>query len=114
MKQRLPLILSATALGTAVLGATSLGQAAGKLVSTIPPFARKASYANLAGNAQKLSGHRASTTGAPGSVPVLSAQGKLPASVGAVGPQGPVGPQGTEGKQGPPGPVDTSKLLGRT
>src|SRR5262249_53536981 len=47
-------------------------------------------------------------------VPVLDANGKLPASVGAVGPQGPAGPEGKQGAQGPPGPVDTSRLLGRT
>src|SRR2546422_3988541 len=45
MKQRLPLILSSTALVVAVFGATPLGHAAGQLVQTVPPFAKKAGYA---------------------------------------------------------------------
>ena len=135
MKQRLPLTLSATALLVSLLGATPLGQAAGRVITTIPPFAKKANYATKAGvaaNALKLSGHAASVQGKPGSVPILDAKGKLPASAGVggtqgppgppgakgdrgpQGPKGPQGPQGPKGPQGPRGPVDTSKLLGQT
>jgi hypothetical protein len=106
MKQRLPLTLSATALAVAVFGATPLGHAAGRLVSAIPPFAKKAGYASVAGNALHLGGHSASPAGGSGAIPVLNAQGKLPASVGAVGPQGPqgpAGPQGPKGDKGDPG-----------
>ena len=65
MKQRLPLILSSTALVVAVFGATPLGHAAGRLAQSVPPFAKKAGYAKRAGvaaNALALNGHKASTT----------------------------------------------------
>lgn len=123
LKQRLPLILSATALVVALFGSTPLGSAAGRLVSTIPPFAKKSAYADVAGNALQLNGHKASVSGLPGTIPLLNARGKLPAVIGALGPAGPAGqagpqgaqgPQGATGLRGPAGPVDTSKLLGRT
>jgi hypothetical protein len=110
-------VLSACALAVAVLGTTPLGHAAGRALSSIPPFARKAGYATVAGNSLLLNGHRAAASGAGGTIPVLDAHGKLPASIGAVGPQGaqgPAGAAGPAGAQGPPGPVDTSELLGRT
>ena len=100
--KRLPVILSATALVVAVLGATPLGHAAGRMISTIPPFAKRANHANVADNALKLSGHKASATGGAGTIPVLDAKGKLPASIGAVGPQGPQGPKGDKGDPGAP------------
>ncbi len=103
MKQHLPLVLSSAALVVAVFGATPLGHAAGQLVQTVPPFAKKAGYAAKAGvakNALALNRHKASTTPGPGTIPVLDTQGKLPASIGAVGPQGP---------PGPPGSLDTSQ-----
>jgi hypothetical protein len=85
MNQRLPVILSSTALLVAVFGATPLGHAAGQLVQTVPPFAKRAGYAARAGvaaNALALNGHKASTTPGPGTIPLLDAQGKLPAPIG--------------------------------
>lgn len=114
MRQRLPLVLAATALVVAVLGTTGLGQAAGHAVAAaIPPFAKRAGFATTAGNAQKLGGVAASRYAR------LDATGKLPASlvaagtgagvgasarvVGAQGPPGPTGPQGPKGDPGPKG-----------
>jgi hypothetical protein len=117
-QQRLPLVLSVTALLVAVFGATPLGQAAGRLVRAIPPFATKAGYANSAGfakhakladlatNAKLVVGHRISAQPHAGDIPVVGADGKLPASIGAVGlqgPQGQGGPKGDKGDQGSPG-----------
>jgi len=84
MKQRLPLILSSTALVVALFGATPLGHGAGQLVQSVPPFAKKAGYAAKAGvaaNALALNGHRASTTPGPGIIPILDPQGKLPSPI---------------------------------
>jgi hypothetical protein len=115
VRQRLPFVLSATALIVAVFGSTPLGEAAGRLVRAVPPFAKKAGYANRAGqanfariaananNAKLLAGHRASAAGAAGVIPLTGSDGKLATSFGTVGPAGPAGPPG-----------DTSKLLGRT
>ncbi len=104
MPHRIPLVLSATAVVVAVLGATPLGQAAGeRLAAAIPPFARTAGYAKLSGNAVKLNGRRSTLSGAPGSIPVVGANGKLPAALGAVGPQGPKGDKGDAGPAGPKG-----------
>jgi len=52
MQQRLPVVLSATALAVALLGSTPLGEAARDLASSVPPFAKKAGYANQAGFAK--------------------------------------------------------------
>ena len=121
MRQRLPFLLSATALIVAVFGSTPLGEAAGNLVRAVPPFAKKADYANRAGranfarvaananNAKLLAGHRASATRAAGVIPLTGSDGKLATSFGTVGPAGPAGPAGPQGVPG-----DTSKLLGRT
>ena len=108
MSKRLPSILAATALVTALLGATPLGHAARRVVDSIPPFAKKAAYASTAGNALRLNAHKASSAGAPGGIPVLNRLGKLPASVGAPGPQGPQGPQGDPGPKGTIGPKGPS------
>ncbi len=100
MRRRPALLLSAVALAVAVLGVTPLGQAAGRVVSAIPPFAKKAGYATVAGNAARLNGHRSSVAGGAGTIPVLDRNGKLPPSVGAAGPKGPTGPRGPQGPQG--------------
>jgi hypothetical protein len=99
MRNRTAVILSGTALVVAVLGATPLGNAA---VHAVVPFAKQA------GNAAKLNGHRSSLKGAPGTVPVVGRNGKLPASLGAVGPQGPAGPKGDKGAKGDAGPIGPS------
>jgi hypothetical protein len=98
MRERLPLILSATALAVALFGATPLGSAARGLVQVIPPFAKKAGYAKDAG---AVDGLHASKTARPGYLVALGANGKFPASVGVAGPPG---PQGSKGDRGPAGP----------
>ncbi len=105
MDQRAPLALSAAALAVAVLGGTSLGQAAEERLSSVVPFAKTAGFARLAGNAQKLNGRRSTLTGAPGTIPVVGKNGKLPPSIGGVGPQGARGPKGDRGEPGPRGPA---------
>jgi hypothetical protein len=106
-RKHLASILPAAALVIAVLGATPLGHAAGHAIAAIPPFAEKAGYATVAGNAQRLDGHGSSTAGGAGTIPVLDKNSKLPASVaphGRIGPRGPQGLDGRPGLQGPPGP----------
>ena len=100
MNQRLPLIISTTALAVALVGSTPLGQAAGSALDKIVP---RAKLADLATNAAKLNGHRSSFDPKPGQIPIVGSEGKLPASIGAVGPQGP------PGQQGPPGPRGASE-----
>ena len=90
MRERLPLVLSASALLVAVFGATPVGHAAGRVIHAVPPFAKRATFAKFAGsadNAERLSGHKASQSPKAGDIPVVGANGKLPASIGAVGPQ---------------------------
>src|SRR6478735_7374301 len=99
VRSRLPLILSSAALLVAVFGSTPLGHAAREAV----PFAKSASFATLAGNAQKLNGRKSTLSGAPGTIPVVASTGKLPASLGAVGPQGPKGQKGEKGDKGAKG-----------
>jgi hypothetical protein len=95
VKNRLPLILSATALVVALFGATPLGEAARDAV----PFAL------FARNAAKVSGIKASRKPKPNQLLALGANGKFPDTVV---PQGPRGPQGEQGPQGPPGPPTTN------
>lgn len=96
LRARLPLILSATALVVSLLGSTPLGQAAARAVEQVVP---RAKTANFAVNAGKLNGRRSSPNPKPGQIPVVGADGKLAASVGAVGPAGPPGPPGASGYQ---------------
>jgi hypothetical protein len=97
-------MISITALVVAVFGATPLGHAAGeKLAAAVPPFAKTAGYAKFAGNSTKLNGRKSTLKGAPGTIPVVGPDGKLPAAIGAVGPQGPQGPKGDTGAKGSPG-----------
>jgi hypothetical protein len=112
MRQRLPLILSAAALTVAILGSTPLGHAALDAV----PFAKKAGTANkatfatrakTATNALRLNGRTASQTPRAGQIPVVLADGKLPASLGQFGP---TGPQGAAGPQGPKGDAGAAGL----
>jgi hypothetical protein len=100
MMTRLPIILSATALAVAVLGSTPVGHAVG---TRIPVFAKSAGYAKQAGNASALNGIRASKLPRPGMLVPLAADGKFPASVGAIGPAGPKGEKGDPGAKGAPG-----------
>src|SRR5712692_8933467 len=114
MRERLPIVLSASALLVAVFGATPLGHAAGRVIHSVPPFAARAGFAKLAGtadNAKRLAGHRASVSPKAGDIPVLGSSGKLPASIGAVGPQGPQGPKGDPGAKGDKGTDSTTRIV---
>jgi hypothetical protein len=114
IRQRLPLILSASALLVAVFGSTPLGRAAEDSLHSIPPFAKTARFATYSGFAKRagiadsaklLAGHRVSLTAAPGVIPVLGPDGRLSPGLGAVGPQGPRGVAGPTGPRGPAGLV---------
>ncbi len=99
--RRLPLVLSATALVVAVFGSTPVGHAVG---SAIPQFAKSAGYAKQAGNASALNGIKASKQPRPGLLLPLGADGRFPATVGAIGPVGPKGDRGDKGETGAAGP----------
>jgi hypothetical protein len=95
MKQRLPLVLSATALAVAVLGATPLGHAAESTVlKKVVPFAKKAGFATRAGlanrakNASAVNGIKASATPTAGQLLPLGSNGRFPSSVIPSGPEG--------------------------
>lgn len=111
--RRLPMIVSTTALVVALLGSTPLGSAARLQLAKVVPFAKQAGTAKVAVNALHLNGHVASVGAGPGTIPVVGAGGKLPASLGLVGaagargpagPAGPTGPTGAAGPQGAQGP----------
>jgi hypothetical protein len=98
MTQRLPIVLSVTALVVALLGATPYGEAAGRAV------------AKFAKNAGKVGGFAPSKTAKRNTVVVRGADGKidaasLPVSRVALGPSGAPGAPGPAGPQGPPGPA---------
>jgi hypothetical protein len=112
------MILSLAALFLAVLGSTSLGEAALDAV----PFAR---------NADRVDQFHASKTPKAGRLLPLGKNAKFPASVltvtrgatGATGPAGPAGPQGAKGdtgprgakgETGPPGPVALTYVVSET
>lgn len=114
MQQRLPVVLSATALAVALLGSTPLGEAARDLASSVPPFAKKAGYANQAGfakNAGAVAGIKAARTPKPGLLVPLGADGKFPAAVGLAGPPGEAGPKGDAGAPGSPGLSELEYVL---
>lgn len=106
MRNRLPIVLSATALVVAVFGITPLGQAAENVVTT-----------HFAKNANFLRGKAPSVAKKPNTIVQRDAKGNikgLPAARGAqgaagppgpAGPQGPGGPGGPQGGQGPQGPA---------
>ncbi len=104
MRKRLPLALAATALLVALVGSTSLGEAARDVASAVPPFAKKAGYAT---NAGAVGGIKASRQPKPGFLVPLGADGKFSAAVGLAGPQG---PKGDTGETGPAGPAGLSEL----
>ena len=101
MRQRVSLVLSATALVVALFGSTPLGKAASRAVrAAVPPYAKTAGYAKVAGNSALLNGRKSAYSGAPGTILVVGTNGKLPTSVGAVGPEGLQGPKGLKGATG--------------
>jgi len=93
LKNRLPLVLSATALVVAVFGITPLGQATTNIVQT-----------HYAKNAKFLRGNAPSVKAGKGKIPLANKAGKLDPSWGAVGARGPAGPAGANGATGPQGP----------
>lgn len=100
MRQRWPVLLSATALVVALLGSTPLGEAAERAVAKIPPFAKRSDFATRAGtaeNAKKLGGRSA------GAYARLDANGKLPLALLAGTPKGEPGPKGDAGAKGDKG-----------
>ena len=123
MKSKLPILLSVTALAVALMGPASVGNAAGAGSAVVKRalFAYRARYATfakdavhatradragiakkagLANNAAAVNGIKASRTPTPNMLLPLDANGKLPASIGAVGPAGPAGPPGPVGVSG--------------
>lgn len=97
MNQRLPIILSSTALLVALVGSTPLGQAAESALDQVVPRAQRAGFA---ANAGKLNGHKSSVNPTRGQIPVVGPNGKLAASIGGVGPAGPKGDPGAAGVTG--------------
>jgi hypothetical protein len=96
MKERLPVVLSATALIVAIFGSTPVGQAAERAASKVVPYAKRAGFAVKAGlanrakvattaktaaSANAVSGIGASTTPTAGKLFPLGPNGKFPASV---------------------------------
>ena len=126
MRQRIPVALAVTALLVAVLGATSLGEAASNAVR-----------ATFAQNAGKLRGFAPSKKAKKNTVVVRGANGKIdraslpltrgprgqagltgpvgPAgAVGATGAAGAQGPKGDKGDTGSPGPFPDTLQSGKT
>jgi hypothetical protein len=103
MRQRIPFALSVTALVVAVLGTTSLGQAASNAVR-----------ATFAQNAGKLRGFAPSKKAKKNTVVVRGANGKIDrASLPLTrGPRGRVGPAGAPGAVGPAGPIGATGAAG--
>jgi Collagen triple helix repeat (20 copies) len=103
LKNRLPLVLSATALAVAVFGITPLGQATTNIVQT-----------HFAKNANFLRGKAPSIKAGKNKIPAANKAGKLDASWGAVGRRGPAGPPGANGAPGPQGPQGPQGPAGAT
>lgn len=93
MKNRLPVVLSATALVVAVLGVTPVGQATSNSIQT-----------HFAKNANFLRGKAPSIKAGKNKIPTANKSGKLDKSWGAVGARGPAGLPGAPGPAGPAGP----------
>ena len=115
MKNRLPIALSLAALTVALLGVTSVGEAAGNAV--------RAAFAK---NSDAVDGISASRTPKANHLLALGRNGQFPLRViprdiqvaidnaGPQGPPGPQGPRGPEGAAGPMGPMGPSGPPGVT
>jgi Collagen triple helix repeat (20 copies) len=106
MRQRIPIVLSVTALLVALLGATPYGEAGTNAV-----------LATFAQNAGKLGGFAPSKSAKKNTVVVRGANGKidrasLPATASALGVRGPQGAQGPSGPAGPAGAQGERGLQG--
>ena len=108
MRQRLPLIVATSALFVALLGSTPLVRAAEDALEQVVPRAKRADFA---ANAGKLNGHKSSVNPTRGQIPVVGANGKLAATIGAVGPKGDPGPQGPQGGPGVSGYLRVSENI---
>jgi Collagen triple helix repeat (20 copies) len=106
MRERIPIVLSVTALVVAVLGATSLGEAAREQLRGVA-FAR---------NADKVDGIHASRRPMAGRLLPLGKNRKFPASALPLtrGPRGPAGPAGATGATGPAGSAGPAGPAGPT
>jgi hypothetical protein len=111
MRERLALVLSATALAVALFGSTPLGEAVG---SAVPPFAKHAKKADYATNAGAVNKIKAAKKPKAGFLVPLGTDGKFPASVGQAGPQGPLGATGPQGPLGVTGPQGATGPKGAT
>jgi hypothetical protein len=113
---RLAALLSAAALAVALFGSTPLGGAARDAIgAVVPPFAKKAGYANQAGfakNAGAVNGFKASRIPSAGKLLALGPNGRFPTRAGVIGPAGPPGPAGAGGPAGPAGPQGPQGVLG--
>ena len=95
MRNRLPIVLSATALVVAVFGITPLGHATSTIVQT-----------HFAKNANFLRGKAPSVAAKPNTIVQRNGKGQIvgvPVARGAQGAPGAAGPQGPAGPPGPPG-----------
>jgi hypothetical protein len=114
MRDRLPVVLSVTALATSFLALSGLGQAA---LSVVP-------LAKFAQNAGKVDGIDAARTPQAGKLLALNAAKKFPQGIlppaaqgprglpGPAGPTGPAGPGGPAGPAGAAGPAGSSVAYG--
>jgi hypothetical protein len=96
LRNRLPIVLSATALVVAVFGITPLGHATSTIVQT-----------HFAKNANFLRGKAPSVAAKPNTIVQRNGKGQIvgiPASRGRQGAAGPPGPTGPQGPAGPAGP----------
>jgi hypothetical protein len=118
LKNRLPIVLSATALVVSVFGITPLGQAAESVVTT-----------HFAKNANFLRGKAPSVKAKPNTIVQRDGKGQIAgirSTSGSPGPAGPAGPAGTPGAPGakgdkgdagatgPPGPTGATGATGAT
>jgi collagen triple helix repeat protein len=106
MRQRLPIVLSATALAVALMAMTPLGEAASSQLR-----------ATFAQNASKLRGFAPSKAARRNTVVVRGANGKigrasLPLTRGPRGVRGPAGAAGAAGAAGPTGPTGATGPTG--
>jgi len=100
MGSRLHTGLWAATLAIALLGWTPLGQAAGDAVTRVVPFAKVAGFAK---NAGALNGHASSRAPTAGQIPVLDANGALPAGYQQVTKSVPYGVGVTDNRLSCPG-----------
>jgi hypothetical protein len=101
MKERLPIVLSTTALVVAVLGATPVGQAAKEQLLPRNSVGNAQLRTNAVTSSKVRNGALLAVDFRRGQLP-RGAQG-VPGAQGPAGPAGPAGPQGAQGAQGAPG-----------